>query len=391
MPETVMHKTVMPKTVMIVSGESSGELYGALLAEALKTLRPDIRIIGKGGERMAQAGVEVFSGISGAFGLVEAVASINDVREAYRKTVDAMRSERPDVAVVIDYPDFNFRVARQARSLGIKVIYYVSPQVWAWRGKRVRIIAELADHVAVILPFEENIYREAGIPCEFVGHPVMDEIRKSLPSEKKETMQLLGLDAERPVLALLPGSRKTELKRLLPVMKEVVRRFKKEYPGWAFYMPFAQNLDIGDYRAQIGEFEAEGVKIGRGNALEALHAADAAVIASGTAALQAAFLATPMVVIYKLSPLTYFIAKHIIRVKYITLVNILLDRPVVAELIQGMATADNVMAELRKLVGDDGRRAEMQAAFKEVGAMFSGKHASKRVAERVLDPIYSVK
>lgn len=370
----------MPKSVMIVSGESSGELYGALLAGALKSLWPDVRITGVGGERMKKAGVEVFAGIGGAFGLVEVVSSLKSLRETFNKTVETFKEERPDVLILIDYPDFNFKVAEEARKEGIKVLYYVTPQVWAWRKGRVRKIGRLAQRVAVILPFEEAIYRDAGIWCEFVGHPILDEIY-TVPKGKDEAKALLGLEADRPYMALLPGSRTVELERLLPLMLDVVRGAKKEFPDYGFVMPLAPNLDLGKFRPRIERLRKEGVESVKGGSLLALSASDAAVIASGTAVLQAAFLERPMVVVYKVSPVSYQLARLILDVKYITLVNILLDRPVIAELIQNDAASDKVLAELRRLTGDSAYRQRLLGELRFVRSMFSGKRPSLRVAE----------
>jgi lipid-A-disaccharide synthase len=377
-------KTVMPKckTVMIVTGESSGELYGALLAGEIKGLWPDARVLGAGGERMARAGVELFAGIAGAFGLTEALASYREVRDTFKKTVDTLGSASPDVVVLIDYPDFNFRVARMARKAGIPVLYYVSPQVWAWRKGRVKTMARIADRMAVVLPFEEDIYRAEPIQCEFVGHPVMDEIR-SLPSDRRALKETLGLDPERPALAFLPGSRTSELRRLLPLMLETVRRVRKEFPRHELVMPLAPNLDAGRYGPFMEEFVKEGVRVVKEKALHALSASEAAVVASGTATLQAAFLERPMVVVYKVSPVTYFLARMILAVKYITLVNLLLGRPVVPELVQGRATPESIMDELRSVLTDDKRREGMLAGLREVKGLFSGRRPSRRVAEIV--------
>lgn len=365
---------------MIVTGESSGELYGALLAGAVKSLWPDVRVIGVGGERMRRAGIELFAGISSAFGFTEAVSAYKALRVTFKKTAGMLKEVRPDVVVLIDYPDFNFRVAAAAKTLGIPVLYYVSPQVWAWRKGRVKTMAGLADRMAVVLPFEEAIYRDSGIPCEFVGHPVMDEIN-ALNLTKETAKELLGLEKSRPAIALLPGSRAIELRRLLPPMLEAVRTLKKDSPQYGFLMPLAPNLDIGEFGGNIDAAEKAGVKVVRENALPALAASEAAVIASGTAALQAAFLERPMVVIYKASLGSYLIAKSVIKVKYINLVNIILDRPAVPELIQGRATADNILRELRPLLQDGARRKDMTDSLGKVKAMFEGKRPSVRVAE----------
>lgn len=368
---------------MIVAGESSGELYGALLAGKLRTLWPDIELIGVGGERMMKAGVKLFSGIASSFGITEAVSTLRTVKETFKTTVETVKSERPDVVVLIDYPDFNFGVGREARRAGIRVLYYVSPQVWAWRSGRIKKISEVANKIAVLLPFEEGIYKEAGMPCEFVGHPVLDEINL-LPNDRNELKRRLGLDPKVEYISLLPGSRNHELKKLLPVLLKVVRRAHAEFPEHRFVMPLAPNMDTSKFKSLLDQFRAEGVVILRESSVPALACSQAAVVASGTAALQAAFVGTPLVVIYKIFPLTYFIGKHfIINVKYISLVNILLDRLAVKELLQRRANPDQIMTELRNMLLDGAYRERMLADFASVRRLFDGKRPSMRVAEIV--------
>lgn len=296
----------MSKTVMIVSGESSGELYGSLLTSRLKSLWPDVRVLGVGGQRMRQAGVEVVAGVDSTFGFIEAIPQYKAVKRTYKKTVDAMLARRPDVLVLIDYPDFNFRVGKIARKNNITVLYYVSPQVWAWRPGRINTIAGFADKMAVLLPFEEGIYTGTGLDCEFVGHPALDEIN-NMQKNREFLCGQLGLDNNRRVIALLPGSRRHELNSLLPVILEVVKRSKVEFPGYDFILPLAPNLDMQMFSGMFDELKGLGVTLTHENAVMALSVADAAVIASGTAALQSALVGTPHMVIYKISPISYFI------------------------------------------------------------------------------------
>ncbi|MDP2278989.1 MAG: lipid-A-disaccharide synthase [Nitrospirota bacterium] len=369
-------------SVMIVSGESSGELYGSLLAKALKAKCPETNIIGIGGERMKEAGVEMVSGIASSFGITEAIAAYKTVRATFKKAVDAMEKFSPAILILIDYPDFNIRLAKVAKKKGIKVLYYVSPQVWAWRKGRVKTIAEVSDRIAVILPFEEEIYRGTGVQCEFVGHPVLEEI-ESMTEDKPGLRKTSGINTDSPVIALLPGSRPHELKSLLPVMIDVVRNFKAEFPDYncRFIMPVAPNVDIEKYQNYISVLRDEGVAVEKENAVKALSMADMAVIASGTATLQAAFLETPMVVIYKLSPFSYFIGRLIVDVKYISLINVISGREVVKELLQSQADARNIMRELKEIMLNKDYREQMITRFRTAKEMFKGRRPSKRVAE----------
>jgi lipid-A-disaccharide synthase len=369
-------------TVMIVTGESSGELYGSLLAKALKAKCPEAHIIGIGGERMKEAGVEIIAGIASGFGISEAFALYRRIKETFRKAVSAIEEFSPKVLVLIDYPEFNIRLAKVAKKKGIKVLYYVSPQVWAWRKGRVKTIAKVSDRIAAILPFEEEIYRGTGVQCEFVGHPVLEEI-EAMTEDRPSLRKNSGINTDSPVVALLPGSRPHELKSLLPVMIDVVRNFKAEFPDYncRFIMPVAPNMDIEKYQNYISVLRDEGVAVEKENAVKALSMADMAVIASGTATLQAAFLETPMVVIYKLSPFSYFIGRFIVDVKYISLINLISGKEVVKELLQSQADARNIMRELKEIMLNKDYREQMITRFRTAKEMFKGRRPSVRVAE----------
>lgn len=363
------------ESVLIVSGESSGELYGALLAREMKARFPGVRIFGVGGERMRAEGVEVFRTVSGAFGLSEALGHLKELRVTFREILKKADEHRPKLAVLIDFPDFNFKVGMELKRRGAKILYYVSPQVWAWRAGRVNKMARFVDRMALILPFEAGIYEMAGIPCEFVGHPVLDEIE----SMGVVTREAFGLGGG-PLVALLPGSRPSELKRHLPVFMETVRSLKKELPGCRYFIPLAPNLDPAPFVRDLSLLESEGVVIRKESALKVLSASDAAVIASGTATLQAAFLGTPFAVIYRVSPLTYFLGRLMLRVRHVALLNILLEKEAVAELLQEKATAGNIVKETRRLLEDSSYRERMKSDFGRMRGMFR-TGASARTAE----------
>lgn len=374
----------MPETVMIVAGETSGELYGALLATSLRKKIPGLTVIGIGGQRMQSAGVRLIAGIVGAFGIAEALSAIRSLRKSFQDAVDALSREKPAVLVLIDYPDFNLRLAEKARQKGIRVLYYVSPQVWAWRKNRIFRIARLVDRMAVILPFEVDIYRETGLDAEFVGHPVLDEIR-GMETDKAGLKQKLGMDPEKPLLSLLPGSRTHEIDRLLPVLAALRDIFSSEFSDFQYCIPFAPNTDLTKYQVLIGPLKERGVIINQGRSLEVLAASDCAVLASGTATLQAVLLGVPIVVIYKVSRLTAFIGKILIRAKFMTLANILSDREVVREFLQEGVTLPNIMDELRKILTDGTHRAAMLGSYDRIHQIFNSRHASDRVADMVIE------
>lgn len=365
---------------MIIAGESSGELYGALLAGAIRKLWPGVKILGVGGRKMKEAGVLLFAEITSAFGFLEAVSAYKKVSRTFDATVEMMKKVKPDVIVLIDYPDFNLRLAKVAKSMGIKVLYYVSPQIWAWRKGRIKTIGRLVDKVAVILPFEEGIYQSKGIPCEFVGHPVMEEIKNVSPEIVRDD---LGLSETDKVIAILPGSRTNELDHLLPVLMDFVVKFRAEYPDYKIILPLAINIELSRYEKQIKEFEAAGVQISYGNAIQAMSVADAAVIASGTAALQGALVGAPLVVIYKTSMFSYVLARLLVDVKYISLVNLILNRPVVKELLQGSATTENIFKEVKRILEDSVYRNGMKDSFAELRKVYDDKDPSMNVSAMI--------
>lgn len=391
----------MFERVMIIAGESSGELYGALLAKTLIRQNPGILIYGTGGQKMAAAGVKLISGIASAFGISEAFKALRQIRQKFIKVKETLKTFRPQILILIDYPDFNLKVAKEAKKLGIKVLYYVSPQIWAWRSGRIKTIGRLIDKMAVILPFEEAIYCEAGIPCEFVGHPAFDEIRdminasgfgiEDIGNDKLKTAmkKQLKIPADKKVLTLMPGSRRHEVNTLMPVISEVMQKAGALYPDCAFSIPLAPNLDassLADIRNISSNF-SEKVFF-TDNAVTTLLASNAAVIASGTSTFQAAMLSTPAVVIYKVSPLTYFIIKPFVKVDYISLANIILKKSVsdnsglrIKELIQKEVNTANVMTELRHIMENEEYRADMLKEFGKIRELFASKHASMRVAQ----------
>jgi len=402
-------------TVMILAGESSGELYGSLLAKALRKKWPDVHIIGIGGRRMEEAGVELIAHTSDAFGLFEAVSSLGKLKTALKKARDALDACKPNVLIPIDYPDFNLKVAAAAKRRGVKIVYYVSPQVWAWRRRRIKKIAHLVDRMAVILPFEERIYQDAGVKCEFVGHPVLEEIEAVLasavgsrqsgagnqtfyglspvainPKLKTHFKSALGFHPERQLLSCLPGSRPSEMKRHFPVLVDMIRQLKRDSEmgsagNYQFCIPLAPNTDEEKYKRYFEQLRGEDVVIKKGESVRVLAASDIAVVTSGTATLQTALLEVPMVVIYRLSPLTYQLGRRIVKVRHISLVNILSGKEVVQELLQERATPHEVVRELRRIVLDRQYREDMLAEFRVIRAQFAGKRPSERVAEIVME------
>ena len=368
-------------------GEASGDLYAAALVEALRRREPGIDVFGLGGERFAAAGgrlIADFHGMS-VTGLAEALSVVPRSIATLRKLTRAARELKPHALVVIDYPDFNFRLMHFIKRQGIPVIYYISPQLWAWRPGRMRLMKRNVDRVLPIFPFEEALYKNAGLDVRFVGHPLIDLARPRLSREA--FLKKMNLDPGRPVLALLPGSRKNELERLAPVIAEAVPAIAAQVPGVQFVIARAPNLGDGLFEP----FGLNGVtlRIADVQTDDVLNACDAVVTASGTATVQTALHGKPMVVLYKLSPTTYRLGKGLAKVDMYAMVNLIAGRRIVVELIQDECTPDAVAGEAVRLLNDVAYRGEMIAALADVRRQLGGPGASDCAAEAVLDVVHS--
>lgn len=359
---------------MICAGESSGELYGALLSREIKKRWHDTEIIGIGGSRMKEEGVTLIAPISGAFGIAELIRHLRDIRDSFRKAKEALITHRPQVLVLIDYPDFNIALAKRAKSLGIPILYYVSPQVWAWRPQRAKKIASLVNKIAVLFPFEVEIYRNTGVPVEFVGHPIAETIDVS--ETKEELKQRLGLNPFRPVITLLLGSRPSEIKRHTPIIKKVASMIHKEMPEFQIVIPLTPETNLLE---KVPPY----ITVLSGVTREAIACSEVSATASGTVTLEAALLGTPMVVFYKLSPLTFFLGKLLVKVNFISLPNILSGKEVVVELIQKRATAENIFSEIKRILMDNEYRQEMILNLSRIKEIMGERTASVRVASMV--------
>jgi len=373
--------------LMISCGEPSGDLYAGALVAALRSREPDIDVFGLGGERLQAAGgrlIANFAGLS-VTGLTEALRVLPRSWSTMKTLVAAARTERPDALVVIDYPDFNFRLMAAVKRLGVPVIYYVSPQLWAWRAGRIKTMKKIVDCVLPIFPFEEAIYRRENIDVRFVGHPLVDLAKPS--RSRDEFLRGLRLDPAAPVVAVLPGSRPNELTRLAPVMIDAAPLIARHVANAQFIVARAPHLSDRLFEG----FGLPGltVRIVEGQTDDVLNASDAVVTASGTATVQTALHGKPMVVLYKLSPMTYRLGKPLARVDMYAMVNLIAGERVVVELIQDACTAEAVARETVKLLTDRGYRERMTGQIAEVRSRLGGPGASGRAADAVLDVVHS--
>lgn len=366
---------------MVSCGEASGDLYAGALTRALRALAPDTRVIGFGGECLAAAGAELagdYRGIA-VTGLTEVLRVLPRTWQMYRRLVDLARSERPDVFVPIDFPDFNFRLAAAVHALGIPVVYYVSPQLWAWRPGRIATMKVFSDKVLPIFPFEAEIYERAGVPVEFVGHPLIDLIETGEPREALLTR--LHLNPSGPMVALLPGSRPNEVSALLPVMVEAVALIRRARPDTTFVLARAPKLPD----ALFEPVREASVAVVEGQTDDVIAASEVVLTASGTATVQTALHERPMVILYKLSPLTYRLGRPFVKVDTFGMANLIAGRRVVPELIQDDCTPEKIAAEAVSLLADTTRSEAMRRDLAEVRARLGKPGASKRAAAAVLE------
>ncbi len=373
--------------VMISCGEPSGDLYAAALAREIKAITPQGEITGFGGERLKAAGASLVSDFSGlsVTGLVEAARVLPRTYAIYRRLIADARDKRPDVFVAIDFPDFNLRLARAMRRLDVPVVYYVSPQIWAWRPGRMAVMKRVADRVLVIFPFEADIYRAAGVPVEFVGHPLLD--LTGTPEPRESFLRRHNLDPARPVVALLPGSRRNEVTEILPRLAAAAGLIRRSTPGAQFILARAPHV-ANELLAPLGadaEAPVPPVAIVEGHADDVLASADVALVASGTVTVQAALHACPMVVVYRLSPLTYSLGRRFVQVDTFAMVNLVAGRKVVPELIQDDFTPEAVATEALKLLNDSAAAARMRDDLRAVRAKLGEPGATRRAAESVIE------
>lgn len=378
------------KQVLIVAGEASGDHHAARLVEELHQIDPSVHFAGIGGERMKRAGVEILvdSADMAVVGLVEVLANYRFLKGVLDRMRNELRERRPDMLILVDYPDFNLRLAKTAKELGIKVLYYISPQIWAWRQKRVYKIKKLVDMMAVVFPFEVPFYEHANVPVRFVGHPLVDEVHSPLSHEQAE--REFDLDPARPVLGLFPGSRRSEIKRLLPIVLESAALIHKQRPDVQFILPRASTLSEDFLAPYLATTELD-IRVVRGRSYDVTRACDAIVSASGTATLEIALMQVPLVVIYKIASLSYRIMSRMIKVDHIALCNIVAGERVAPELIQHDATPEKISRAALELLNDNDKSNAMRQRQLIVRKKLGGSGGSKNVAELALELLHTKK
>jgi lipid-A-disaccharide synthase len=368
---------------MISCGEPSGDLYAGALARELRRIDPATIVSGFGSERLREAGASLvgdFKGLS-VTGLLEVARVLPRTYSMYRRLLAEVDASRPDVFVPIDFPDFNFRLAAAMRKRGIPVVYYIGPQLWAWRPGRLRTLQRIADRVLVIFPFEEAIYKTAGVPVEWVGHPLLDLTASSAP--RQTFLEGHGLDPGRPVVALLPGSRRNEVRAILPGLRDAARIIRERLPGAQFVLARAPHL-TDDLFVPATDVSGPSITMLEGVLDDVLAAADVALLASGTVTVQAALHECPMVVVYRLSPITYRLGRPLLHVDTFAMANLVAGRRIVPELMQDDFTPRAVADRALDILLNPAAASRMRSDLREVRRKLGGPGASRRAAEAVL-------
>lgn len=370
--------------VLIVAGEPSGDLHAAYVARVLRGISPELKLFGMGGMHMREAGVELLVDITGVsvVGILEVLYHMKAVLKARRRLLWAIEKRKPTLAILVDFPDFNLWLARALKKSGVPILYYIAPQAWAWRRGRVRRMAELVERLAVILPFEQEFFQAGGVPASYVGHPLLEQISKE--GSREDAMAALELDPKAQVLGLLPGSRSKEVERILPIMLEAARSLTKRIKGLTPVVALSPALVSEPIRIRAQKI-CPGAKVIQGRTHAVLRASAVAAVASGTATLEAALLGTPMVVVYRASWVSYVLAKALVRVNHVSLVNILAGREVVPELIQKDFKAQRLAGELLDLLEDSSRRRKMQETMAGLANNLGNQRASLNVASMALE------
>ncbi|MCH8299828.1 MAG: lipid-A-disaccharide synthase [Candidatus Marinimicrobia bacterium] len=368
-------------SLLIIAGELSGDVQGGKLVAAIKELSPDIKVTGIGGDNMEAAGMELLHHIRemSFLGFSEVLKHLPFIRKIMNELTDWIETNRPETILLIDYPGFNLKLAARAKKLGCRVVYYISPQIWAWGGGRIKKIARFVDHMIVVFPFEEELYKSAGVKVDFVGHPILEGLNSEFTKEKFFEKHALKLDNS--VVGLLPGSRAQEVENLYLPMLEAVELMKREFPNLQFVTGVSPTLNEDLYK----NIEA-GLRVEHSKATyDLMKHADLLFVASGTATLESACFGTPMIIVYKVSAISWLLGKMLIKLKNIGLVNIVAGKQIVPELLQSEVTAARLAAEGVSLLGDKTLMEETIKKLLMVKDSLGKMGASKRAAEIIVN------
>ncbi|WP_088920103.1 lipid-A-disaccharide synthase [Granulosicoccus antarcticus] len=371
-------------SVMVSAGEASGDAHAAHAIEALRDQAVQATCFGMGADALQKVGVELIVDCRdlAVIGIVDVLINYPRFMKRLALLRETMRQRMPDILVIVDYPDFNLKLAQTAKSLGIPVLFYISPKVWAWRAGRVERISKLVSHMAVLFPFEVEIYQQAGVPVTYVGNPVVADAVSAFTIQ--EARQHFNLQTDKPVVTLLPGSRTGEIMRNLPAMLATASIIARQVPDCQFLLPVAPTLSASFINETIGQSDIASLSVVTGDSRHAMRAADVALVASGTATLETAMVGTPLVVMYIINQINYAIMKRLIKIPDISLVNIVAGKRIVPEYVQHEATPEAMASDVLSLMHDDQRRQQMHTEFSRLKELMGDEGASTRVAELIL-------
>ncbi len=372
--------------ILIVTGEASGDEHGAKVVREMKATDPEIKFFGMGGSNLRSEGVEIIVDsniVAGVMGFTEVLSKLSSLLKARKKLINEIKERKPKLAILIDFPDFNFSLFKTLKSQNVKVVYYAAPQVWAWRKGRVRTIKKYVDKVLSIIPFEKEFYQKAGVDVTYVGHPILEHQERVF--DKKTLFSDLNLNPKKKLLALLPGSRKAEVDLLLEDMLAAVEIIKKNHQDIQVAIPVASSLDYDSLRLRV----PKSIILLKGKATELLNCADAAIIASGTVSLDASLAKVPFLVLYRLKPLTYFIAKNLVTgVKYFSLPNLIFGKEIVKEFLQHEVKPEVVAGEVLRFLNDKQYSNNLISNLEKVNSQLSiGENTSSKVAKEIINAV----
>jgi lipid-A-disaccharide synthase len=372
------------KKILLVAGEASADLHGSHVVRELKRIDPSVHLYGIGGEELRRTGMEILFDARdlSVVGIVEVVSRLPHIRKVFNTLKRQIEEAPPGLLILLDYPDFNLRLAAVAKKHRVPVLYYISPQIWAWRQGRVKKIARIVDQMAVVFPFEVPLYEKEGVPVQFVGHPLLDRVIPAFDSAG--SLEAFGMKPGWPVIGLLPGSRKSEIERLLPVMLAAAQRIQKEYPLAQFIIPVAPGIRREEIEIWVAQKKVP-VTMVENQLHRALQVCSLVLVASGTATLETALMKKPMIILYKISFLTYLIGRLMIRVPCIGLANIVAGTQVVPELIQADASPQRIAGEALALLKSPERLAAMERDLGQIRERLGAAGASARVARIAYD------
>jgi len=375
----------MTKRIMISAGEASGDMHAANIVNALQAMDSQLEFYGMGSENMRNADVDLLIDCKdiAVVGLFEVLIHYRKIMRALNTMRDALRNDPPDLLILVDYQEFNFKLAETAKSLGIKVLFYISPQVWAWRQHRVHKIGKIIDMMAVILPFEEKFYQDANVPVRFVGNPLADETRPN--KDKHSCFEEYGLDDNKSVIGLFPGSRRGEIKRVLPIQLEAASKLIEQKPGLQFILPIASTLDREIFIPQLSKYPQLNIKLVKDLPYNVMQCCDSIIIASGTATLEVALMGIPNCITYRISPLSYFILKRMVTIEHIGLVNIVAEKGIIREFIQHDAQPQMIADEIIRTLDDGEYRMKMIEELNTVRDKLGKAGGINNMAELVLE------